>query len=577
MKKNRFLTGILIAAMVLASAFAPTASTATARINPITPEVFTIANGYLYNTDRHLNTSPDTMEAWIMIPTTSLGGTIAGNRIGNDDKGMNVSAVNWCVDIHGKPVVEWDDMQMIVTFDGAESLFDGEWHHIAIVRTNQKWSYYKDGVLEDEQILRSFPVYSQDSMNIGACNRGWIEQRTTFEGYIEQFTLYDGAITAEQVALDMQNKEINHDDVVCDGANLIGNWYLGREWTARTVENTVDGGSTAVLHTQSKYVGVDWDFEYDYSFAIVPDIQIMTHYNNNRINNMTQWMVNYKSQLNMQFVMFVGDLADSGGDPENTKGNYDPATQEDPIRAQYRAAANAMAKLDNKLPYCFVPGNHDHILNFSTSALHGVRDTRYFNEFFPLAKHSKLPGFGGTQHADRTENNYYIFEVEGFAKYLVINLDFRCTEESVRWAGRVIDAHPDCRVIINRHDNLMPNRTFNQTDYAYGVGSQTLFNSLGKKFANVFFNIGGHHPTDDIEYRYDMGDHGNKVLSMLIDGQGTDYKGDGAQDMLLLCFMNETDKTMTCVYYSPEKDRAWNIQNMFQLSFADPLNPTIGA
>ena len=63
---------------------------------------------------------------------------------------------------------------------------------------------------------------------------------------------------------------------------------------------------------------------------------------------------------------------------------------------------------------------------------------------------------------------------------------------------------------------------------------------------------------------------------MLIDGQGTKYKGDGAQDMLMLVHVNEAKKTMNFVYYSPEKGKVWNLQNQYQISFADEFNPTIG-
>ena len=88
--------------------------------------------------------------------------------------------------------------------------------------------------------------------------------------------------------------------------------------------------------------------------------------------------------------------------------------------------------------------------------------------------------------------------------------------------------------------------------------------------------VGGHHCYDDTRRRVDYGVNGNKVLSMLIDGQGTNYKGNGAQDMVMLVHVNETNKTMNFVYYSPEQGKVWNIQNQFQYDFSDALNPTIG-
>ncbi len=562
MKKNRMIAfATLVAMMGCMGAVAPVsdvADTAVAATTATTPTVYKTSNGYLYNTDENLKISPDSFEAWIKLPETSIGGTIAGNRNHSHNDTL-YNTVGWNVDVFGHFGFEWQNETIDYTFTNTTSLFDNKWHHVALVRDAEGFTYYLDGEVEGTYETSSSPCVTNESMNIGCCNRSWLVGREPLEGYVKQVTFYEGAISAAQVAQDMADSEITKADDISEHAELWGSWNLGEEWTKRTIENSVEGGCTLSLHTQNKYVGTDYSFgEYDYTFIIVPDIQIMTHFNNARINNMTQWMVNNKQRLNIEFVVFVGDLADTGKN-----------------LAEYQAAKTAMDKLNNQVPYCFVPGNHDYVDNFS-----GLRNTEYFNQYFPYSVHSTLPGFGGLYEAGKMENNYYTFETASGVKYLVLNFEFRTRRSVLRWAGRVIEQHPEHRVILNRHDNLMPNADFEQIirTPAYDVtNSQQMYDMLGAKYSNIFLNVGGHHPSDDIERKLDIGENGNKVLSLLVDGQGTKYKGSTGQDMCLLVHVNEAKKTMNFVYYSPEQDKAWNIQNQFQYSFADANNPAIGA
>ncbi len=561
MKKNKIISILTAFALMLCVGITATFSAINVIANEDnqqpteTAPTYDSVNGYLYNVEQSFDASPDSFEAWINLPETSLGGTIASNRI-NKDGGSTFDSVTWEVDVFGHFAFAWDDHTVQYTFSNSTNLFDGKWHHVALVRTDTTFTYYLDGEVEGIYAINTTPICSADGFNIGCCNRSWLESRIPFEGYIEQVTFYEGAITADQIKADMNNKQITKDNVVCD-ATILGNWYLGKTWTKRVIENSVEGGSVLNLHTQNKYLGVDYSFgEYDYTFVIIPDIQIMTRYNTNRANSMTKWIADNKEKYNIQFVSFMGDLSDSGN-----------------LESNYAAAKTAMDNLNNKVPYCFVPGNHDYVDNFNAA-----RDTTLYNKYFPYSVHSKLPGFGGAYEEGDMENTYYIFNV-GEVNYLVFNFEFRTRMKVLRWAGRVIEQYPEHRVIIARHDNLKPNAKFEtgRSDAYDTTDAQTMFDALGSQYANVFMNLGGHYPTDDIERRVDIGKHGNKVLSMLIDGQGTSYKGNNAQDMILLCHVNESKKTINFVYYSPEKDKLWNIQNQFEYNFADALNPTIGA
>lgn len=564
MKKNRMIAfATLVAMMGCMGVYAPTkvednvaATAATA--TPVTPTTYTTANGYVYNTEEQVNISPDTFEAWVKLPVTSLGGTIAGNYLHSHAHTI-FNAFDWKVDIYGHFGFEWNNLSIDYTFSSSQNLFDDQWHHIALVRDAEGFTYYLDGEQEGYYATASSPAISGGTMNIGSSDRGWLVSPNPLEGFVKSVTFYEGAITPAQVQADMADDSITKADDISDNAELWGSWNLGETWTQRRIENEVEGGCALNLNTQNKYVGADYSFgEYDYTFVIVPDIQIMSHFNPNRLNRLMQWIVDNKETYKIDFVTFVGDLSDSGN-----------------LISNYEAAATAMAKLNGRVPYCFVPGNHDYVDNFTSA-----RDTTHFNYYNPYSVHSQLPGFGGTFEPNKMDNSYYTFETRTGEKYLVINMEFRTRRMVLRWAGRVIEQHPEHRVILNRHDNLSYNFNFEQTIRTPGydvTNAQEMFDMLGAKYSNVFLNIGGHYCADDIERRVDYGENGNKVLSMLVDGQGATYKGEGGQDIILMMHVNESEKKINAVYYSPEKDKVWNIQNQFQYSFADANNPAIGA
>lgn len=519
----------------------------------VAPETYyTTLNGYNYDLAANFNDSVDSFEAWVKLPVASIGGTIVGNFC---EPSYPYNTVNWKVNAAGHFGFDWNDKAISYTFDDTKNIADNTWHHVALVRTDTEFTYYLDGELASVYEIETEPCISTIPFSIGVDKSCWRVTKSPLEGYVRQVTFYNGAISAEQIKKDMENTAITAEDTISSNATILGNWDFGAYWTERVIESSVEGAPKANLYTFEKYVGADYSFgEYDYTFVIVPDIQIMGNYNVPRLNNQIQWLVDNQEKHNIEFAMFVGDLSDFGQKEE-----------------LYQVAANAMDKLNNKIPYCFVPGNHDYDDNAST------RGQVYFNRHFSTEKHSQLPGFGGVYQEGSMANSYYEFKAEDI-DYLVINLEYHPRLSVLRWANRVIEAHPRHRVIVETHDYVNPNNTFVQSVSAgyEANGSQKIFDALISKHENVFLAVGGHHCYDDTVYRTDKGVNGNKILSMLIDGQGTKYKGDGAQDMLMLVHVNEAKKTMNFVYYSPEKGKVWNLQNQYQISFADEFNPTIG-
>ena len=540
--KKRILSIILLVCCLVVLTLPIMASGQGAAMQSERPnEFYTPINGYFYQLDKKMSDSVDSFEAWVRLPVASFGGPIF-----TDYK----KRYSWGVDIYGRFNFVWGN-EVVHSFSDTPNIADGEWHHVALVRTNTEFTYYLDGSVAGVYEEASTPNTNDITYNIGSTNL--YNDSKPFEGYVRQITIYEGAISHEQVLSDMNNSQINSDSAE---ARLLANWNLGDYWTQRFVDSTVVGSPTAEIHSFDKFIEADYSFgDYDYTFVIFPDIQIMTNFNPDRLNNQIQWVIDHKEEMNIEFAMFVGDLSDYG--------------QREHL---YETAAAAMSKLDNVIPYCFAPGNHDYDDNANT------RNQTYFEKHFPYSKHSNLPGYGGVYKEGNMANSYYTFEVEGGIKYLVINLEYKPRLSVLRWANVIAEAHPDHRVIMNTHSYLTGAGDFSGGANVAneGNGGITIFNEFMVNHPNIFMGVGGHENNDEPFHRVEYGVNGNKITSLLCDVQVSVYNGEGCLDVLLLVHVNEEHKTMNLVYYSPMHEKVFNVQGQYQISFADPLNPTIG-
>ena len=103
-----------------------------------------------------------------------------------------------------------------------------------------------------------------------------------------------------------------------------------------------------------------------FSMILLPDPQSYTKFDVNQplFELMTAWTANNKERLNIEAVLCTGDLVEQNEIriPDGVNGNQ---TSEE----QWKAASQAFARLDNKLPYVICTGNHDY--GYEKSELYG--------------------------------------------------------------------------------------------------------------------------------------------------------------------------------------------------------------
>ena len=557
---------LTLSSQVVLNIFADNSIQKNDSTNTANEPVYSTINHFKYQISKEFELSPDSFEAWIRMPSNSVGGTVMGNFTHTE---MDYpGTVNWNVDALGRIVVEWNNRQFCHTFESVK-LNDGNWHHIAVIRDPQNHTF---SLYVDAQLKESIKCVQQDlngalvPMTVGvdssySTTPEMRKVKQPFEGDIKQITVYNGAITAERIAEDMANQNITDNY----GGKLLGSWYFGESWQQRTVKDSSDNENHATLATFDRYVSVsNQSFEYDYTFAVIPDVQTLVRWHKDDYLNAMRYLRDNKDALNLQFALQVGDLSDIGSQEQ-----------------LYMDAAEGLSLLDNVVPYSFVPGNHDY-----NASCHLARDLTYFNRHFSYSKHSTLPGFGGAYEEGAMENTYYLYQFGG-VKYCVINLELAPRKAVIRWAGKICEQFSDYRIIINTHaymensGELIRNHSAcspAQYNWKYTVdvtSSQYLYDNLISKYSNIFMAFCGHVASDDLLIRYDFGVNGNTVTSMLVNLQASLSDRGLGEDVILLIKVNESSKKMSCYYYSPLRDAVYNLQNQIELSF-EGFNEKLG-
>jgi hypothetical protein len=281
-----------------------------------------------------------------------------------------------------------------------------------------------------------------------------------------------------------------------------------------------------------------------FTIAVLPDTQYYSESYPATYHAQTLWIAQQRRVRNIACVIHLGDLTN-----QNTP-------------AQWKNAVQAMSLLDGRLPYFFVPGNHDY-------AESGGRDrSTLINNYFPVAKFRKLPTFGGVydQEPKRMENSYHLFSAGG-RHFLVLCLEFGPRRDVVRWANEIVAQHSDRAAILVTHaftysDNRRYDRTkpwhqdYNPHDYGMAhntsddmMDGEELWQALVGRHKNFIFTLNGHVLNDGLGRLASAASDGHQVHQMLVNFQMRPQGGDGWLRLLEMC----PDGTLNALDFSPTR------------------------
>lgn len=305
-----------------------------------------------------------------------------------------------------------------------------------------------------------------------------------------------------------------------------------------------------------------------FTIAVLPDTQNYSEKFPQNFTAQTQWLVEQQKARNIQCVLHLGDITNHNSPPE------------------WENAVNALSVLDGKLPYFFVPGNHDYSEGGS------CRDrTTLLNDYFPIAKFRELPTFGGVydREPQQMENSFHLFETSG-RKFLVLGLEFGPRKDVVRWANEVAGDHRDREIILITHAYIYYDDTrYNWAKYgpeqkwnphSYPVAQATgddvndgeeLWNNLVSRHKNFILTLNGHVLGDGLG-RVRTTAAGREIEQLLVNFQMRPNGGDG---WLRLLEFPADGRTVQVYDYSPVlNQRNESGQNRF--AFEVP-SPNLGA
>lgn len=488
--------------------------------------------------------NPHTIEATVYLPThiTGRGGVIVGNYDGGTtNKGQfsfeiyNGGAVRlYYNDTTGKT--------RSMVFSSATSILTGTWVHIAVVHLGNELQCYINGEYV-ESITSNVYDYQYSTptqpLCIGGDNRN--NNSSAFGGRIKNITMYSDARTAAEVKSDYENGAALTDK------GLIAHYDLSAAESEEIVKDK-SGHGYDFSKTWLANSGLDLS-PYTYSFAVIGDTQKLNYYDvtngltgsGSKMAGVYDWIVANKDAKNIKYVMGLGDITDKDMDEE------------------WVHALNQLSKLETAgIPYSLVRGNHESVAQYNKYVTNGV--LKYTDTVQ-----------GCYREGDYT-NTYTKFTV-GETDYMVFVLNYGAEDAVLDWAGELIKANPDHRVIITTHCYLFRDGTTldkgdvcppDSTGNKAANNGDEMWDKLIRKHPNIFLVLSGHDPNANIVMTQTKGDNGNTVTQFLVDPQGMDAKYDYNTGMVALLHFTEDGRNVAVEYVSGVTGQYFMAVNQFE-------------
>jgi hypothetical protein len=254
----------------------------------------------------------------------------------------------------------------------------------------------------------------------------------------------------------------------------------------------------------------------EFSIVIIPDTQVLAWKQPTIFQNMTKWIKDHAEEMNLQMVLHVGDVVDSGARDEE----------------QFKVAEKAFGEIYNaNIPMLMAAGNHDY-----DNLLSKDRSLTMFNHYFGVHRYHNRSWFGGTFEEEQIENSYATLDIGG-RKFLFLSLEFGPRDEVLAWADDILTKHSDHTAIIITHcymymygERTKKGDQHNPKDYPGAAGAndgEDQWHKSFKKHSNVLAVFSGHQITENVSYRTDLGEQGNLVFQSFQNWQCAENCGEG--------------------------------------------------
>jgi hypothetical protein len=273
----------------------------------------------------------------------------------------------------------------------------------------------------------------------------------------------------------------------------------------------------------------------DFTIVVLPDTQNYASSGSATFEAQTQWIVDNKDSLNIEYVAHLGDCVDNAD-----------------VVAEWELADDAMSLLEDPvttqlpdgMPYGIAVGNHDQdpVGDAGTTSDPGAT-TALYNQYFGVSRFENRNYYG--DHFGTNNDNHYDLFSAGGRDFVVLYLEFDGAnsplfQSVLPWADGVIAAFPNRLAIVVSHFVL-------EEDGTFGPLGQEIYDEL-KEHPNFFLMLGGHRLGES--RRTDTFDD-NTVHTLLSNYQGRRNGGDGWLRIMEFSLANQELRVST---YSVTRD-----------------------
>lgn len=306
----------------------------------------------------------------------------------------------------------------------------------------------------------------------------------------------------------------------------------------------------------------------DYSFAVMGDIQNITYTDTKTgtkyLESMISWILDNREERNIQHVFGLGDTVE-------TLTTYPQSFRN---RDEWDLASSQISRLNGNVSYSVVRGNHDDEAGYHKHICTEEYLAQMEEVFFDPTK--------DVTRGNSMSNSYQKLKI-GNHKYLILNLDYHVTPETMVWANDVIYENYDYQVIVSIHAYLHSKGILYQGNIGSSNLDDTILESLPfdaeylwenifSRHSNVFMILSGHIAVENPIVQTRTGVEGNEVIEILVDPQNYDKKDPSG--ILMLLNFTEGGEAIEIEYFSPSKGKYFRETNQITLTLPEGTLPT---
>ncbi|PRY45098.1 calcineurin-like phosphoesterase family protein [Umezawaea tangerina] len=232
-----------------------------------------------------------------------------------------------------------------------------------------------------------------------------------------------------------------------------------------------------------------------FTIAVLPDTQYLLDEGGSDPEPVRHTLRALLQRPDVVFLAHLGDVTEHGTESE------------------MRTADAVFRTIDGRMPYSVLAGNHD-----VPGGTDDQRAATPYSRTFPPGRFSRMGTSAGFDA--KGYNSFHVIRAGG-RQWLLLALDWRVSDQGIRWAQQVIDRHPTLPVVLTTHDLV----SADDGDAVLSEHGRRLWDGLVRRNDQVFLTLNGHYwPPGRTTL---TNDHGNAVHLHITNYQDRYYGGAG--------------------------------------------------